>query len=239
MMKKKPVNIQEADEGSGGWLMSYADMMTLIACFFILMMAFANYDPVGFNKKANELSKNFQGGKYKPTDNKLQTLTEEIAKHPDLIKKTKITLNDASIAITFSGSILFKESKETISPEALESLDVLVDLIRGRDPNFKVVIEGHTDPFEHEKNPKVESSWELAGIRAAKVLQRFEFLGFNPKKLVSISKGDSELVEEPLDEKGLPNNDNNISNRRVVIKVMEPTENKKKVKFGFGIYFNE
>ena len=40
----------KSDEGdeSEAWLVSYADMMTLIACFFILMMAFANFDPIGF-----------------------------------------------------------------------------------------------------------------------------------------------------------------------------------------------
>ena len=32
------------------WLVSYADMMTLVACFFILMMAFANYEPAGFQQ---------------------------------------------------------------------------------------------------------------------------------------------------------------------------------------------
>lgn len=50
------------EEGGEGWLVSYADLMTLIACFFILMMAFANYDPVGFNKKAKEISKHFNQG---------------------------------------------------------------------------------------------------------------------------------------------------------------------------------
>jgi len=228
----------EEEEDLNGWLMSYADMMTLIACFFILMMAFANYDPVGFNKKAKELSKNFQGGKYKPSENRLTTLTEEIAKHPDLLKKTKITLNDASVIISFSGSVLFKEGNDSLDQEAQDSLDLLIDLIRGRNPNFKVVIEGHSDPFEYQKT-KYQSSWELAAIRASKVLQRFEYLGFNPKKLVSISKGDSELVETAVNAKGEPEVQNNLSNRRVVIKVLESTEKRQKVKFGFGIYFDE
>ena len=30
------------DEGEG-WLVSYADLMTLIACFFILMVSFADF----------------------------------------------------------------------------------------------------------------------------------------------------------------------------------------------------
>ena len=77
----------EEEHGGGGgeeevWLISYADMMTLIACFFILMMAFANYDPAGFNKKAIELSKSFNKDKYKSSEIKMKELMEELVKHP-------------------------------------------------------------------------------------------------------------------------------------------------------------
>lgn len=80
----------DIDEGGGDdWLVSYADMMTLIACFFILMMAFANYDPAGFNKKAIELSKSFNKDKYKSSELKMKELMEEVSKHPEITKKLK------------------------------------------------------------------------------------------------------------------------------------------------------
>ena len=40
---------KEADAGT--WLTSYADLMTLIACFFILMVAFANFEDPVFQKR--------------------------------------------------------------------------------------------------------------------------------------------------------------------------------------------
>lgn len=236
-------NQQAAQDGGDGgendWLVSYADMMTLIACFFILMMAFANYDPVGFNKKAKELSKSFNEGKYKSSEIKLSELSEEISQHPELKKKAKITVQDSDIIITFSGSVLFQEGSFNLKKDIIPSLDILIDIIRTRDPNYRVIIEGHTDPFEYKSVSALSSSWELGALRSAKVLARFEYFGFNPKKLVAVTKGDSEPIAENVDDNGKILTENLIENRRVVIKVIEPKEKQEKVKFGFGILLDE
>lgn len=231
---------QNNSEDSGeGWLVSYADMMTLIACFFILMMAFANYDPVGFNKKAKDLSKSFNEGKYKSSEVKLDEISEEIAKHPELKTKAKVTVQNSELVITFSSSILFEEGQNQLSDKTISSLDTMIDIIRTKDPNYRIVIEGHTDAIEHKKFNGINSSWELGALRAAKVLTRFEYYGFNPKSLAAITKGDSEPLVDNFDEEGKPITDNLQANRRVIIKVLEPKENNAKIKFGLGIYFNE
>jgi len=203
------------------------------------MIAFANFDPVGFNKKAKEFSKSFSQGTYKPSKVRLNTLTEEIVKHPSLKKKTKITMVDGEVIISFSGSVLFEEGSAKIKEDTLVSLDTLIDIIRTKDPNYKILIEGHADPVEHEKNPLVDSSWELAAVRAAKILNRFEYLGFTPKKLGAITKGSTEPIAEPFDGEGNPIAINNISNRRVLIKVLEPVHKLQKLKFGLGVYFED
>jgi chemotaxis protein MotB len=231
---------EPAEDDSSGWLVSYADMMTLIACFFILMVAFANFDDAGFNKKAEELSKSFNKGKWKSSDIQLSQLNEEIARHPTLKKMLKISLNTSELVITFSGSVLFPEGKTNLPKELKDSLDTLVDIIRTKNANYQVIIEGHSDPFEHRKNKRVTSAWELAAIRASKVLERFEYLGFSAKNLVAISKGESKPVAENIDDKGEPIMRNVLQNRRVVIKVAKPlTKGKKKIKLGLGVYIDE
>jgi len=230
---------ESGEESAGEWLVSYADMMTLIACFFILMMAFANYDPVGFNKKAKELSQAFNQGKYKSSEIKLSELSEEISRHPELQKKAKITVRDGEVIISFSGSVLFNEGSTDLKSDIIENLDVLIDIIRSRDPSYMIIIEGHTDPLEYKQNSAVQSSWELGAIRSAKILARFEYFGFNPKKISSITRGDSEPVLDNFNEKGEIIKENAQENRRVVIKVLEPKDQQEKLKFGFGIYFNE
>ncbi len=230
----------DLDEGGGDdWLVSYADMMTLIACFFILMMAFANYDPAGFNKKAVELSKSFNKDKYKSSDLKMKELMEEIVKHPEIVKKAKISTRDGEIVVSFSGSILFLEGDHNLSPESMDSLDVLIDIIKTKRKNYRVIIEGHSDAFEASKSKIADSAWELGAIRSAKVLSRFEYYGFETNRLAATTKGDSEPLVEEFDEQGNIVNKDLDDNRRVVIKVLEPIDDKKKVKFGFGVYFND
>lgn len=230
----------DSDEGGGDdWLVSYADMMTLIACFFILMMAFANYDPAGFTKKAEELSKSFNAGKFKSSEIKLDELSEEVSKHPELEKKLKVTKVDGSLAITFSSNVLFEESQTDLSEEAESAIDIIVDILKSKEKNYRVLIEGHSDPIEYKNNPRVESSWELSAIRATKVLARFENFGFSPKRLSVLSKGDSEPIAEIFDKDGNIVKEGLEQNRRVIIKVIEPINDKKKVKFGLGIYFDE
>ncbi len=230
----------DIDEGGGDdWLISYADMMTLIACFFILMMAFANYDPAGFNKKAVELSKSFNKDKYKSSELKMKELMEEISKHPEVTTKAKISVRDGEIVVSFSGSILFNEGDHNLAPESLSSLDVLIDIIKTKRKNYRVIIEGHSDAFESAKSKVADNAWELGAIRSAKVLSRFEYYGFESNRLAATTKGDAEPLVEEVDEKGNIVNKNLDENRRVVIKVLEPIDDKKKVKFGFGVYFND
>ncbi|WP_412473740.1 flagellar motor protein MotB [Halobacteriovorax sp. YZS-1-1] len=241
MAIKKKAPQQGGGDDEGGWLVSYADMMTLIACFFILMMAFANYDPVGFNKKANELSKSFQKGKYKTSEVKLNEIWEEISKHPELDKNSKISIVDNQLVISFSSSILFEEGSVELSSSSIESLDTMIDIIRTKNPNYRIIIEGHTDSKEESRTQGINGPWQIGAIRAAKVLSRFEYYGFGPKTLLAITKGDSEplLSEEDFEAKKKKNPNAWNPNRRVMIKVVEPKDPKSKIKFGFGIYFND
>ncbi len=243
MAVKKKVVKQDSGGGEGDWMTSYADMMTLIACFFILMMAFANYDPVGFNKKAKDLSTSFQKDKYKSSETELSELTEEISKHPELEKNSKISLVDNELIISFSSSILFPEGSTKLSKSSIQSLDTMIDIIRTKNPNYRIMIEGHTDSDERSITPGIEGPWQLGAVRAAKVLSRFEYFGFPPTTLAATTKGDSEplITKEEL-EKLKEKNKKKVffnPNRRVIIKVVEPKDPKSKIKFGFGIYFND
>ena len=222
-----------------GWLLSFADMMTLIACFFILMMAFANYDPVGFTKKTIEISKHFNKDKYKSSDTKLKMLQEEIARHPQLKKNLKISVTDQSLIVSFSGSTLFKRDSYELTEESRVMVDTLIDLIKVKDPNYKIISEGHTDNLPISQEGPFSSNWALSGARAAAVIQRFEYFGFNPLHLVSMGMADTQPLVPNEDEDGNPIPENILLNNRVVIKVIEQLEPRQKIKMGLGVYFDK
>ncbi len=228
-MKKKKFKQEEDNQD---WLVSYADMMTLIACFFILMMAFANYDPVGFNIKAQELSKYFRKDKYKSSELNLKEIREEITKHDSLKKQTKISLKDGELIVSFSSDLLYADGETGLSKTMRETLDSLIEIIKVQLPDGRILIEGHAD------DSKKEEQWELSLKRTAEVAKRFEYFGFHPEFISAIARSNSKPLVQSSDAKGVWSKEKAQINRRTVIRVLTHRE-EKAVKFGFGIYFKD
>lgn len=227
---------EEADEGES-WLLSYADMMTLIACFFILMMAFANYDPVGFQQKSETIASHFS--KVKVSETKLKELESEIVRHPELQEMTKITVHDSSLTVTLSGTILFPHNESDLTPEIAAQLDTLIDIIKTFDSEYRIVIEGHSDNLPIKRGLPYKDHWSLAALRASSVAERFQYFGFIPQNIKVVSLGESQPLKPNQDENGKPINENLSLNRRVVIKIIEPKTKSEGMKLGLGHYFND
>ncbi len=220
------------EQESLDWLVSYADMMTLIACFFILMMAFANYDDPGFNTKAEELSKHFKKDKYKSSSLKLKYLEEEITRHQALKDATKISVKDGELIVSFSGSLLFENGSTLLDKNFLTSLDAMIELIKLQMPEGRILVEGHAD----DKGDV--DQWGLSFKRAVEVTKRFEYFGFLPERISALARSNGVKYVESIDEKGNWSDEKARFNRRVVIRVLTTLE-KKNVKFGFGVYFKD
>ena len=226
---------QDCGDDSSGWLTSYADMMTLIACFFILMIAFANFDPVGFSTKARKLSSAFKG-QYKSSYVKLKRITEEVSKHPKLKKLFKISLVDTELVVTFSSSVLYEAGKSDLTESIQPFIDTLIEIIRAQAKTYMIMVEGHASGHEGRQEG-ISDLWALSSLRAAHVANRFEFFGYRPKQIVAIGKGESSPLFPEIDEKGGVVEDAARQNQTVLIRILEPKKELKKVKFGFGIFF--
>jgi chemotaxis protein MotB len=236
--KKRKFQAPPPDDDSSIWLISYADLMTLIACFFILMMAFANFDPVSFDKKAKIISQYFKE-RYKSTEVKLDQLQQEVARHPEVKKMLKISLKDGALIMAFSSTVLFEKQEVKLSEKNVTFLDSIIDIVKSKDPNFRILVEGHTDDIPPAKDSPFSSNWALSAARAAAVLERFEFYGFHPKKMVAIGLADTKPLAPNRKPSGNPIEENMKMNRRVVIKVLKPKDKKQTIKMGLGVYFEE
>jgi len=118
-------------------------------------------------------------------------------------------------------------------------LDSLIDIIKSINPDFRILVEGHSDSIEDVKASEFKSSWILSGARSAAVIERFEYYGFDPQKLIMIGKGDSSPLAESFNKKGEAVKENQVVNRRVMIKVLEPINKAKQLKLGLGVYFKD
>jgi flagellar motor protein MotB len=196
-------------------------------------MAFANFDPIEFQEKGEQLSASFKD-RPKLTDVDFKFENNEIAMHPEKMpKKFKISTKNGELILVFEGSILYKNGQWKPDAENLRSLDAMIEIIRINNPHARVLIEGHADDINIDKE---SSNWILSSARAAFIAERFAFFGIAPKNVSAIAKADNDKLQESISKDGKFSENIAMMNRRAIIKVLEPSK-KQKIKLGLGVYF--
>ncbi len=208
------------EEGEGPWLVSYADMMTLLMGFFALIASFSKPDQKEFEKVKKAATEQF-GGKYEQPYKDLETNLKKFAKENNLEKFVKIENTPDGVKLTFAGSYLFDSGDFNVKPDAKPILDKMVSSIDKEAKGHNIIIEGHTDnrPISHAI---IASNWELSGIRAARIAQFFEIHNFKKKQLTILGLGETQPEAPNEDKNGTPLLENQSKNRRVVIKIYKP-----------------
>jgi len=255
------VKPESSEEGT--WLISYADLMTLLACFFILIVAFSNQEDPIFDKKVEEFSKYFKSKLVRKIDfsndkkTKLRVMKkenlEDIEVERELTESEEISVEEPKeekifpkissitkpkdIKVTFSGSVMFEKGSIQITKEVEKSVYLLIDLLKTRKSPFYIIFEGHTDDTDVKTN-KYPSNWELSSARAAKILKMFEKNGFHRDRLIVVGHGDSMPEYKNRDESGAANSKNQKLNRRVEIKVIAFEEGAEE-DLGLGILYRD
>jgi chemotaxis protein MotB len=225
---------EEVHEGEGPWIVSYADMMTLLFCFFVIMTSFANFDPVVVAKKSAGIAEHFaKDGEASA----MQELGSQIGGHPNLKGLASSIVKDGTLEIVFSSSLLFPSGEVEIQKEFIKNVDILVGLIKNKNPDYRIIVEGHTDKSPLSETNDFRSNWDLSSSRAASVVERFIYYDFKPNQLVSVGFADSRPVAPEFDKHGQVIPENRALNRRVVIKVLKPLKSSKMKNLGIDTYF--
>ncbi|HSM92327.1 MAG TPA: OmpA family protein [Anaeromyxobacteraceae bacterium] len=181
--KGKGHRVEREDDSNplhdASWLYSYADLMTQLLIFSILMLAV-----LGLKELNPELLKKTEQAKAEAA--KAAELAKAVDELQAYVKKQD--LGDAMVidrsadrmVIRMKSAILFKEGQAVLAPAALAIIDGLVPTL-SRTPN-KLRIEGHTDdvPIATEAFP---SNWELSTARAISVAGRLEAGGVDRARL--------------------------------------------------------
>ena len=215
------------------WLVTYADLMTLLLVFFVLLYTLADFDKKQYEhtladvKKAARQHPEFKGmvdfigspahpGKkirledltgLRTRDTALYNAMSLMAQKAPGAEHLALDAKNGKLTITISGETLFRSGSARLNPSAVPIIDRMVDLFLGY-PEYNINIKGHTDnvPIATKEFP---SNWELSAIRATTVLKHLISRGVDPRRLTATGYGD--II--PL----LPNtsDQNRAKNRRV------------------------
>ena len=202
------------------WLVSYADMMTLLFGFFVLMYSFSKLDKQKFNSVRENLTTYF-GGEMKEDLNAI-ALKDDIK---DLFnnesvksKDFQVSAADGRMVLKLNSDLAFASGSAEISDKFRGMLAEVVRIVKSRKKVRGVEVEGHTDivPISSMLYP---TNWELSAARATRVVRELIGAGVKPKLISAKGFGASRPVARSKDKAGKLIRKNLSKNRRVVINI--------------------
>ena len=220
--KKEDVK-HSADHDESNWLVSYADMMTLLCGFFIMLFSMSKLDEPKYEKVKEAVSKQF-GGEYKSPHEDLTKFVTQVIQEAGVDKNAVIKSDPRGVTLSFSSTVFFDSLSADIRPAGQEVLNKLVESLAKEQQTekkmYKIVVEGHTDSRPILSGP-FPSNWELSGSRASSVVRMFLGKGFQGTQLTAIGYADTHPEAEAKNTDGSWNEEALTKNRRVVIRVLD------------------
>jgi chemotaxis protein MotB len=235
MAGKNHEKCSHCKKGAPRWLVTYSDMMTLLLCFFVLLLSFANTDTIKFKEVLGSMKDAFgvqrdvlemgkEGGMQLPTKveryisksekekQRLVNLLKTMVKEEGVEKNALITevRNGVRVEITeLAGHAMFKPGGSDLTDESTRLLHKMIPSMQ--ETIYKITVEGHTDDTP-VKSSLYPSNWELSSARAGSVVRFLIQAGhLDPRRFTAVGNSDTKpLVENDSTE-------NKAKNRRVSI----------------------
>ena len=232
MARKK----KAAKENAERWLLTYADLLTLLMVFFVLLFSMSSTDKHKFQELAGSLQRAFNvsvltGSQPASLSNglgtggalislgeqqdfkQLQQIVQSVQKQAQ-VSPGQVTaqITNEGISVTVSGALLFYNGTNQIKPDGIVLLQKVAAYI-GTLTNH-VRVEGHTDdiPVASTQYP---TNWELSSARAVAVVRFFvEEEQITPDRLSAVGFGQYQPIV-PNDSRA-----HREMNRRAVIVIL-------------------
>jgi len=212
------------------WSLTLADMMTLLLCFFVIIVSISKVDNNRYEAMSDILAEAMKG-KAAPSkrtaeqsrvqvDQKSKNLFELQLELAKLIgkesKAVNLKLRPDAVAINLKGGVFFKLGSAELTSDALRILDKLAKPLT--EAHYKLTIEGHSDNLPI-KSTQFPSNWELSSARASSVARYFIAQDFPKDDIRVMGLADTQPLAPNTDKAGSSIPENQSKNRRVVILV--------------------
>ncbi len=202
--KYKQKGAAEVEEGLPGWFATFADMMTLLLAFFVLLAAISTIDPVKLQEMADSMGKKV--GK-KTQQAKAMNLADvkkavdRMVQENKMQENVEISTSPKGVTIGISSDISFPSGSANLQPGIIEVLRKIVPTINDPKNKFPLAVEGHTDsdPLPERFQDRYPTNWELSAARAAGVVRKLIEMGVDPTRLEAVGLAEYLPRERPTD----------------------------------------
>jgi chemotaxis protein MotB len=206
--------MQRRSQGhESGWLMSYADLITNLLLFFVLLLTAANLS----KGRMQQIAKSMSGAE---SPESLESIRKELdkqiaAKHLQDMVRTAV--KDDGLEVSLNSGVMFDSGRAEVRPEREDTLASTLLLLARYSSKYSFAVEGHTDsiPMVGGAFP---SNWELSAARAIAVRQRLEKSGVPRERIRVEGYADTRPLPEP-ELKTLSPQERLSRHRRVVVRM--------------------
>ncbi|MBL50402.1 MAG: hypothetical protein CMG57_00395 [Candidatus Marinimicrobia bacterium] len=201
--------VNSVEEGLPGWFGTFADMMTLLFAFFVLLAAISTMDPVKLQEMANSQGKSLgskikaegkaeEEGEFEPIENlaqmkkELQEAIEEMKKeNPAGDPPIDIQTSSKGLIVNIKGDFAFPSGKADMKTELKGLMDEEI-IPRILASPFQVEVAGHSDadPMPPKWKKFYASNWELSAARGATCVRYMIEQGVPAPRLLAAGYGD-------------------------------------------------
>lgn len=232
MARRRPY---EEHENHERWLVSYADFITLLFAFFVVMYSISSINEGKYKILSESLTGVFNQpdrsvqpipvGEERPrtsepentemddpsSDSSLQNIANSVREaFGALISSDQLTVrgNETWIEIELSSSLLFPSGDAIPNNEAFAIIEKVAKILAPYQNPIRV--EGFTDnlPIQTAQYP---TNWELSSARAASIVRMLAIDGVDPTRLAAVGYGEFQPVADNATAEG------RARNRRVVL----------------------
>ncbi len=219
--------IQEEQENHERWLISYADFITLMFAFFVVMFASSQSD----KNKLREVSQNFAGalkeGRFSSAGHKVKSpavssLLPELASSLHHLTTSlkgeiangsiQVSMEARGLVISMKDAAFFPPGGDAIQPDGYRIIEKVAAVVN-KVPNA-IRLEGHTDSIPI-RNERFHSNLELSAGRSIAMLRALnERYRVEKQRMAVVGFGDTVAIGSNETEEGRKRN------RRVDIAIL-------------------
>lgn len=235
MIDDEEVIVDEEDDiDTDAWMNTYADAITLLLCFFVLLYAQSSPDSEKLSKLASALQSELSGKPYmveELLEGNVHMGQGETSEYDALVEKlgglidkngleevVDMRLEEEGVVLQLGDSSLFDSGKADLKEGSKVMLNKVGTMLK--DVGKTVVVEGHTDDIPMN-NADFGSNWELSLHRALNVLNYLiDVAELDPSSYSAKGCGEYKPLVENNSAK------NRAINRRVDIFIAQPKDTK-------------
>ncbi|MEM6297321.1 MAG: OmpA family protein [Bacteroidota bacterium] len=120
-------------------------------------------------------------------------------------KDLGVEVRDGRVYVSLSEKLLFQQSSIELDPSGVTALQQLATVVNNN-PNFDILIEGHTDSVPFAEGSEYADNWDLSVLRAASIARLLVQNKVDPKRIFATGRSKYHPIADNDTEAGRKKN---------------------------------